>query len=122
MIEAYLGKPGLVREASRVSYLTEGFGMTKRVVLDTVEMLKWRVKVGPLGSAKEHEGEGRRRHRPVSARDEATQAFHDVVLPPDLKQQVIRDRKESPKSHRARTLLVWKQNALLLFATVRYDA
>lgn len=122
VIEAYVGKPGLVREASRVSCLTEGFGITKRVVLDMVEMLKWRVKVGLLGSAREHERAGRR-HRPMSARDEATHAFHDVVLPPELKQQVICDHKESTKSHRPRTWLVRKHSALLLFVIliVRYD-
>ncbi|CAM9102408.1 unnamed protein product [Hapterophycus canaliculatus] len=83
LVETYLGKPGLVRETSRVG--------TIRSTMHRLRLLAKRV-AGVLGgkaseacSAKECWSGG----YGLSGRAEAVRTFQDVVLTPDLKEQVL---------------------------------
>lgn len=80
MVESYLGKPGLVRETSRVSTL----GAAWRTLQIWLLLLIPLPRHAGLGSRKG----GREEQRSVSVRDEAERCFRDVVLAPDLKEQV----------------------------------
>eukprot|EP00903_Cladosiphon_okamuranus_P008285 g7974.t1 len=83
LVETYLGKPGLVRETSRVGTFGSTMHVLRRVAGSVGGFL--RVKTGLTPAA----GEGWSTGRARSGRAEAVRAFHDVVLSPDLKEQVL---------------------------------
>ncbi|CAM9656137.1 unnamed protein product, partial [Sphacelaria rigidula] len=80
-VESYLGKPCLIRETSRVGAFRAAFG-TLTACFDILVWIPW------SGIARDSKGRtgGERR---ASAREEVERSFHDVVLTPDLKEQVL---------------------------------
>lgn len=88
VVEGYLGKPGLVRETSRVNSLGATFRATKSLALKALRRTRRSLSLG-LGLA----GTWRQPQGGVaspSRREEAVRMFQDVILPADLKQQVLR--------------------------------
>ncbi|CAM9405685.1 unnamed protein product [Ectocarpus sp. 6 AP-2014] len=83
LLETYLGKPSLVRETSRVGTLRS----TNHRLLHAAKCLVSFIceKAGKASL----EGEGWSPKRTRSGREEAVNAFRDVVLAPDLKEQVL---------------------------------
>lgn len=75
MLETYLGKPGLVRETSRIT----AFGLAAQHLRATAQRMRGRRRL--------HENIDYRM-RSTSSREAAEKAFEDVVLSPDLKEQV----------------------------------
>ena len=87
-MESYLGKPRLVRETSRVGAFGAAFG-TLRACFETVVWMPW--------SRIARDDKGRKGgERRASAREEVERIFHDVVLAPDLKEQVHGVETHSP--------------------------
>lgn len=82
LVETYLGKPGLVRETSRVGMLASSMHILRCFVA---------LMANPFGV----KGGGNSTtdgwpERGLSGRARAVRAFFDVVLSPDLKEQVTR--------------------------------
>ncbi|CAM9476678.1 unnamed protein product [Ectocarpus sp. 8 AP-2014] len=84
LLETYLGKPSLVRETSRVGTLRSTNHRLLHVAKCLVSFICEKAGKASL------EGEGWSPKRARSGREEAVNAFRDVVLAPDLKEQVIR--------------------------------
>ncbi|CAB1106340.1 unnamed protein product [Ectocarpus sp. CCAP 1310/34] len=83
LLETYLGKPSLVRETSRVGTLRS----TNHCLLHVAKcLISFKCKKAGKASL---EGEGWSPKRTRSGREEAMNAFRDVVLAPDLKEQVL---------------------------------
>lgn len=80
LVETYLGKPGLVRETSRVGMLTSSMRIFRRSVALMADLL------GEKGGEKSTRDGWL--ERGLSGRARAVRAFFDVVLSPDLKEQV----------------------------------
>lgn len=83
LVEIYLGKPGLVRETSRVGTLGSTVHRLRLLAKRAAGLVGG--KAGKAHSAEESWSLG----RGLSGRVEAVHAFRDVVLIPDLKEQVL---------------------------------
>lgn len=83
-METYLGKPGLVRETSRVGALGSTVHFLRRVAESAGKFFRYKAGMAPAA------GECWSASRATSGRAEAVRAFQDVVLTPDLKEQVRR--------------------------------
>lgn len=79
-METYLGKPGLVRETSRVGMLASSMHVLRCSVALVANIF------GVKGGDKSTKGGWL--ERGLSGRARAVRAFLDVVLSPDLKEQV----------------------------------
>ena len=83
LVETYLGKPGLVRETSRVGAFGSAVDSLRNVFQSVSDICRSKAGMAPAA------GEGWSAGRPASGRAEAVRAFQDVVLAPDLKEQVL---------------------------------
>lgn len=81
LVESYLGKPGLVRETSRVGVLASFLCNLRCVLQSAVVSVRG-------GRDVKKAGESWCNQTGVSAREKADREFQDVVLSPDLKEQV----------------------------------
>lgn len=81
-METYLGKPGLVRETSRVGALRSTMHRLGCVVKTVGKVVLEKASKAPSAGESWSPGRG------MSGRAEAVRAFQDVVLAPDLKEQV----------------------------------
>lgn len=99
MVETYLGKPGLVRETSRVGMLASSMHTIRCSAALTAHFfgLKGgRVKGGDKSTRDSWPQRG------LSGRARAVRAFFDVVLAPDLKEQVgatARPKTDALRTH-----------------------
>lgn len=83
LVETYLGKPGLVRETSRMGTLGSALHFLRRVTNSMGEFYRSKADTTPAA------GECWSAGRATSGRTEVVRAFQDVVLTPDLKEQVL---------------------------------
>ncbi|CAM9875822.1 unnamed protein product [Scytosiphon promiscuus] len=83
LVEMYLGKPGLVRETSRVGTLGSTVQHLRLLAKWATGFLDGKAREASLVEKCWPTG------RVASGRAEAVRAFHDVVLTPDLKEQVV---------------------------------
>eukprot|EP00752_Nemacystus_decipiens_P007451 g6660.t1 len=82
LVETYLGKPGLVRETSRLGTFGSTVHSLRRFAKSIERFYRSMAGVTPTSP-----GECWSAGRPTSGRAEAVRAFQDVVLTPDLKEQ-----------------------------------
>lgn len=81
-METYLGKPALVRETSRVGVLTWTMHRFGCAANNVGKIFRDRASKTPSAA------ESWSQERDMSGRVKAVRAFQDVVLAPDLKEQV----------------------------------